>query len=76
MVIMNNIIFIFYYSLNNLQKTNERNKQHMDKQFQIYSVDFNAFYTEEELNINKKKYEIYNKMHDYENYYDILAKCN
>ena len=48
----------------------------MDKQFQIYSVDFNAFYTEEELNINKKKYEIYNKMHDYENYYDILAKCN
>ena len=76
MVIMNNIIFMFYYSLNNLQKTNERNKQHMDKQFQIYSVDFNAFYTEEELNINKKKYEIYNKMHDYENYYDILAKCN
>lgn len=44
----------------------------MDKQFKMYSINFGAFYTDEEKEINRQKIEICNKMHDIEAYYKFL----
>lgn len=38
----------------------------MQQQFRLYSVDTKAFYTEEEIELNKKKFEIKNEMKKYE----------
>src|SRR5574344_170101 len=46
----------------------------MDKQFNIYSVKFMAFYTDDELKINNEIIEIFNKMHNIESYYGFLTK--
>ncbi|MEO2601073.1 hypothetical protein [Clostridium butyricum] len=46
----------------------------MDKQFKIYSINFGAFYTDEEKEINKQKIDICNKMHDIEAYYKFIEK--
>ena len=46
----------------------------MDKQFNIYSVNFRAFYTDKELELNYKIMEYFNKMHDIEAYYSFLTK--
>ena len=47
----------------------------MDKQYNIYSVDFNAFYSEKERDINKRKNNVCNEMHLIEGYYKFLTKC-
>lgn len=46
----------------------------MDKQFKIYSVNFNVFYTEEEKEIASKKQDIIKKMTKIENYYKFKDK--
>lgn len=46
----------------------------MDKQFKMYSINFGAFYTDKELEINRKKIEVCNKMHDIEAYYKFINK--
>jgi hypothetical protein len=38
----------------------------MQQQFKLYSVDTKAFYTEEEIELNKKKFKIRNEMKKYE----------
>lgn len=46
----------------------------MDKQFKMYSINFGAFYTDKELEINRRKIEVCNKMHDIEAYYKFINK--
>ena len=46
----------------------------MDKQFKIYSINFGAFYTDEEKQINKEKNDVCNQMHDIEAYYKFIIK--
>jgi hypothetical protein len=46
----------------------------MDKQYKIYSINFGAFYTEEEKKINKENIDICNQMHDIESYYKFITK--
>ena len=38
----------------------------MQQQFRLYSVDTKAFYTEEEIELNQKKFKIKNEMKKYE----------
>jgi len=49
----------------------------MQQQFRLYSVDTKAFYTEEEIELNKKKFEIKNEMKKYEQWqeYKIVHKA-
>ena len=48
----------------------------MDKQFSIYSINFRAFYTDEEMEISNKILKTYNQMTDIEKYYNFITKYN
>ena len=46
----------------------------MDKQFSIYSINFRAFYTDEEMEISNKILKTYNQMTDIEKYYNFISQ--
>ena len=48
----------------------------MDKQFKLYSVDTKAFYTDEEIELNKSKFEIKNSMNKYEEWQEYKIMHN